>query len=147
MSEELSPEQIAHRKIMDEVNAAYKATPIDPQNAKLKLFIEKLKARGFNFDPFKVIKLLDIEANRQHEELVSEFFKGQHTDVIASAKDEIIKWYYEEEERFAVFKEVYLKGPEEVLSHAEDVWPAKILDEVDPGDLPKKIVKINRKKK
>ena len=124
--DQMTPEQIAHRQIMDEVNKAYKETPIDPKNEKLKVFAEKIKDRGFNFDPREICKMIDAEAKRQYQETFDFFFKGQHLDTLTNAKDETIQWFNDEEARFTAFKDNYLKAPEEVLATpVENVTPIK----------------------
>lgn len=144
MSEGLTAEQIAHRKIMDDVNKAYegKEVAIEPVNPQLKKFVEDITRRGFKFDPREICKMVDAEAKRQYQEKFDEYFRGHHLDTLTAAKDETIKWYMEEEERFANFKEMYLKAPEEVLTTLD---APKF--EVPESQLPEKVVKINKKKK
>lgn len=134
--DQLTAEQIAHRQIMDDVNKAYgKGTPIEPINIQLKKFTEKLAERGFLFDPREVCKMIDTEAKVQYKDLFDSFFKGHHLDNLTEAKNEVIKWYNEEEERFSKFRDAYLAAPDDFLPKA------------GAADAPDKIVKINRKKK
>lgn len=146
MSEEMSEaaKQEAHRKIMDDINKAYegKEIAIEPVNKQLKKFVDEIALRGFKFDPREICKMVDAEAKRQYQELFDSNFKGHHLDTLTAAKDETIKWYMEEEERFANFKEMYLKAPEEVLTTLD---APKL--EVPESQLPERVVKINKKKK
>lgn len=115
MNEACTTEE-AHKAMMDEINKAYKETPIEPKNVQLMEFAEKIKTRGFLFDPREICKMVDAEAKRQYQELFDNYFKGHHLSTLTSAKEETIAWFMAEEERFAAFKENYLKNPEEVLA-------------------------------
>lgn len=107
---------MSEQSLMDEINKAYKETPIDPKSEQLKEFAAKIKTRGFLFDPREICKMIDAEAKRQYQELFDNHFKGHHLSTLTSAKEETISWFMAEEERFAAFKENYLKTPEEVLA-------------------------------
>jgi hypothetical protein len=126
---ELTPEQIAHRKIMDEVNAAFKETPIAPVTPQLLNLSKKFLERGLRLDPRQLCKLIDAEAARQYQELFDAHFRGQHISTLTAAKDEIIKWYNDEEERFSKFKDAYLSGAlePEVAIDAPSLEKTKVL--------------------
>ncbi len=101
-------------KIMQDCQREYKETPIDSNDVCLKNFYNALKTRGFNFDPFKIIKEIDAEAESQFKKLFKEMFNGLKPDRLVDIKNEIIKWYNEEEVRFETFRLNYIetmKGP------------------------------------
>lgn len=151
---EMTAEQIAHRKLMDEVNAAFIETPIDPVNPALKAFNENVKHRGLLLDPREVCKLIDAEAKRQYQEIFDLRFKGQHISTLTAAKDEVIKWFNDEEERFAKFKDGYIKNkfaPEEILNDTLAPTPDEtIFDraaEIPMTEVTEKLNVISMKKK
>ena len=104
-----------HEKLMKEVNDAFKEEPISPKLSQLKIFAENIKKKGFNFDPREISKLVDNEAKRQYQEMFDTCFKGQHLDVLTSAKDETIAWFQAEEVRFEAFKNAWVSGPDEMM--------------------------------
>ena len=114
-----------HKKTMDEVNKAFKEEPIKPKNLWLANFTKKIKERGFNFDPREICKMVDNEAKRQYQEMFDNHFKGQHLDILTAAKDETIKWFNDEEERFVKFKDAYLTKPEEILDNVAPIKKKK----------------------
>jgi hypothetical protein len=140
---ELTAEQIAHRKLMDEVNAAFKENPIEPTNKNLKQLADKLKERGLMFDPRELCKCIDVEAKRQYQELFDASFRGQHISSLTNAKDEVIKWFNDEEDRFSKFKDGYIMNkfaPEEVLN-------IPIVDDEATGELTAKLLTLKKKGK
>lgn len=99
---------------MAECRKAYVEEPLATDDLSLKKFLEAIKHKGFNFDPFSFIKLLDAEAERQHKAIFADLFSGIKPDRLADIKNEVIKWYNDEEVRFQTFKENFIntsKGP------------------------------------
>lgn len=113
----LTEAEKAHKKeLMQKIQQEYKEEPIQNcvTDQQLKNFGEALKLKGFNFDPFKVIKEIDAEAERQFKKMFADHFTGVKVDRLADIKNEIIAWYNAEEERFAKFRDNYLataQGP------------------------------------
>lgn len=101
-------------EVMEKVKADYKETPIETDDISLRNFAQALKTKGFNFDPFKIIKEIDSEAERQFKAMFHDMFKGLKPDRLVDIKNEIIKWYNDEEVRFEQFRLSYIetaKGP------------------------------------
>ncbi len=105
--EKLSKEQIT--VIMEKIRKEYKETPLETKNLALKNLIKKLEERGFNFEPFSLVKEIDAEADRQFKRLVADTVNGLTVNNLASIKSEIITWYNDEEVRFEAFRMDYLK--------------------------------------
>ncbi len=112
-------QQMAHKLLMDDINKAFKESPIEPTNLQLKTFASKLSERGLRFDPREICKMIDAEAKRQHQELFDSLFKGHHISTLTEAKDQTIKWYNDEEERFELFKQNYIETLNSPVTPAE----------------------------
>lgn len=101
-------------KTMEQCRKDYKEEPISSDDVALKRLAEALKTKGFNFDPFKIIKEIDAEAEAQFKKIFKDLFSGLGPNRLADIKNEIIKWYNDEEARFNAFRDNYLdtaKGP------------------------------------
>jgi hypothetical protein len=123
------------KETMAKVHKEYKEEPLKTEIKPLERFVEALKTKGFNLDPFKICKILDAEAERQFEATFSDIFKGQSIDVISKTKDEVIKWYNEEEARFEIFRENYIKNAQGPMPM--DVGAAPVFEHDDAhAELP-----------
>ncbi len=130
-------------KTMEACRKEYQEEPLVTDDLSLTKFLEALKTKGFNFDPFSFIKLLDSEAERQHKSLFGDLFTGLKPDRLAEIKNKVIKWYNEEEVRFETFRVNYIetaKGPAqmELGSTPAFVHPTDVPVEEEAKVLPMK---------
>jgi hypothetical protein len=123
--EQLTGEQITN--IMETIRNEYKETPIDTKIPALKNLIKKLNERGFNFDPFSLVKEIDAEADKQFKKLTADTLSGLTVGALSAIKNEVITWYNDEEVRFEAFRTDYLKKKAE-----EDESQVELLAEVTP---------------
>ena len=100
-------------------------SPIEPKCPALKSFAAKIKEKGFNFHPGKVLEALNKEAERQYNEIFTECFQGSNIKTITSAQEETYAWMQSEDERYSKWQQeqkLMAMAPQEVL--VEEPMPA-----------------------
>lgn len=93
-------------------------SPIEPKCPALKSFAARIKEKGFNFHPGKVLEALNKEAERQYNEIFSECFQGSNIKTITSAQEETYAWMQSEDARYSEWQQeqkLMAMEPQEVL--------------------------------
>ena len=132
---------------MERVRKEYKETPIETSIPALKNLIKKLSERGFNFEPFSLVKEIDAEADKQFKRLTSDTLSGLTVGALSAIKNEIIKWYNEEEERFQVFTKEFAKKELKKLDAELPIASGVALEELQKQEQLANVTVMPTKKK